>query len=40
MIKFILSRFSGKSKVYSTSDAIRGNLSQGSKDRPGVWYKA
>lgn len=40
MLKFILKRLNGKYEVYSTSDAIRGNLSQGRKDKPGVWYKA
>ena len=39
MIKFILNCFRGKTEVYSTSNSIRGNMSQGRQDRPGVWYK-
>jgi len=40
MLKFILTLINEKSEVHSTSDAIRGNMSAGRKDSPGVWWKA
>jgi len=40
MLKSILKGFQKKSKVYSTSLNIHGNLSQGRVDRGNVWWKA
>lgn len=40
MLKSILKRFQRKSKVYSTSLKINGNMSQGRVDHGNVWWKA
>jgi hypothetical protein len=39
MLKAIFAAIITKASVHSKAAAIRGNYSNGSVDRPGVWYK-
>jgi hypothetical protein len=39
MLVSFLIRLITAQKEYAASSKIRGNLSQGRKDKPGVWYK-
>ncbi len=40
MIRRFLAQLFSSSVVVATSDRIRGNMSQGRQDKPGVWWKA
>ena len=40
MVKVLFQRIFNKAEVAVSAERIRGNLSQGRTDRPGVWYKA
>lgn len=39
MLKSLFAALFTKVSVHSSAKAIRGSYSQGSQDRPGVWWK-
>ena len=39
MIRLFIAKLFGNVQLHSKASAIRGDLSAGRQDRPGVWYK-